>query len=244
MGSIFEALGRQAGKAMKKGQWIYRSVFGTEEEAIEAEQILGQELDHQLRSQSQLLDDEVLQNKIQEMGSELSACLGDNKRQFRFNIVRSHEINAFALPGGYIYFTSGLIKAGKFKTAEIAFIMAHEIGHVVRGHPFDRVLAQSSIGFISKITRAGGALGRLAQPVLMKLLRSNYSQTQELDADLFAVQLMSAAGYDPEFGASSLDRLRQLNKEAPKLFNYFSTHPEIEERIREVNFYRRKYWKN
>lgn len=240
MSSIFYKLGEKAGRSLKKGQWLYKSVFGTEEEAIKAEFILGQELAYKLESQIDRTADPEQERRVQSVGRELADRLTNGTRRWRFSLLPSDEINAFALPGGFIYATQALLQTCRLSRQEIAFVLGHEIGHVVRGHPFDRVLADSSLKVVTRLGRAGGLAGNLAKQTLTKLLRSRYSQDQELDADLFGLRLMVSAGYHPAGAITALRKLKDTASHQPAPLQYFASHPAIDQRVRELEYHIRR----
>jgi len=240
MSSLFYKLGKKAGRSLKKGQWIYKSVFGTEEEAIESEYILGQEMARRLTREFETGTSAENFSRFKALGRQAAARLTNSQRRWAFHVIPSSEVNAFALPGGFIFSTSALLSNGDLSEDELMFILGHEIGHVVRGHPFDRVLANSSIKMVSRIGRAGGVVGNLARETLVSLIRSNYSQDQELDADLFGARLMASAGYHPDYAISALKKIQSQASSESSDFHYFSTHPPLERRIKEIEYYIRR----
>ncbi len=240
MSGIFYKLGEKAGRSLKKGQWIYKSVFGSEEEGIRAEYILGQELTRRITQQAAGTVDPRQREHISDIGQRLSSRLSNQQRKWQFHVLPSPEVNAFAFPGGFIFATDTLLQVADMNEEELAFILGHEIGHVVRGHPFDRVMANSSLKVISRLGRAGGIAGNLAKQTLTRLLHSNYSQDQELDADQFGVQLMASAGYSPYAALDALQKLARTSGSDGLRFHYFSTHPRIEDRLREIEYHIRR----
>ena len=240
MSSLIYKIGEKAGRSLKKGQWIYKSVFGSEGEGIRAEYILGQELTHRIIQQTEGTVDPNKREFVRDIGQRLSGRLSNQQRKWQFNLLPSPEVNAFAFPGGFIFTTDTLLEVADMREAELAFILGHEIGHVVRGHPFDRVMADSSLKVISRLGRAGGIAGNLAKQTLSNLLRSNYSQDQELDADLFGVQLIVSAGYRPYAALNALQKLARTSGSEGRRFHYFSTHPRIGDRLREIQYHIRR----
>jgi len=240
MDDLFRYLGRKAGKAYKKGRWYFQSVLGSEEEAIKAERLVGEELSAEIRHSGGISPDDEQREVVHGIGSHLAARLTNPHLRFQFDVISSGEYNAFALPGGFIFTTSNLMRLYTSRREELAFILAHEIGHVVRGHPFDRVLAMHSLNLLGRIGHTGGILGNLAASTLRELLEKGYSREQELEADGFAVRLMDAAGFDPLCAEDSIRRLAETGGDESDMFEYFSTHPGREDRIREIRYqYRR-----
>lgn len=234
MEQLFVKLGRKAGKTWIKGRWAFQSIFGTEEEGIDAEQRLGAELNAEMRQEVSLISDTSLQSDITSIGAQLTARLTKSQREYHFYGIQSSDINAFALPGGFIYIAAGLLNLPNLLTHELAFILGHEIGHVHNGHPFDRLLAQTSLNLFSRIKSAGSILGNAAKTLSMNLIRSNYSQEQELEADWFGVRMLHSAGYDVNAAVNALQMLHESKGKETVDFHYFSTHPSIEKRISEI----------
>jgi len=211
MEKIFRYLGRKAGQTYSKGRWIYNTLFGSEPEAIQAEYLMGRELARRYNSDVHLAH-ESTQQVVQEIGDRLTERLTNPERKFHFHAIRSDDINAFALPGGFIYITDSLLHLYNSHEDEIAFVLGHEIGHVVLRHAFDRLLAQTSTKFISRIGRARSIFGNIAKKVVTQLIESQYSQSQELEADRFAIRLTKSANYDTEHAVSALNTLRNASQ--------------------------------
>jgi len=236
MEKLIKTLGRKAGKTYVKGRWAFQSIFGTEEEGIAAERQMGKELNAQMQHQVTLVNDRVLQRDIRDIGHGLAERLTHSRRDYHFYGIQSQDVNAFALPGGFIYIATGLLRLPNITNHELAFVLGHEIGHVHCGHPFDRLLAQTSLNLISKTGRAGSLLGNVAKNASVNLIKSNYSQDQELEADWFGVRLLHSAGYDVNAATAALRILRNSQGQETVGFHYFSTHPSIEKRISEIRY--------
>jgi len=230
MEKFFRYLGRKAGQTYSKGRWVYRSLFGSDEEALRAEYLMGRELASRF-SKDVIPGGSELQQLIDEIGLQLTDRLTNDIRRFTFKVFQSEEINAFALPGGFIFITNSLIQTFDKDRQKLAFVLGHEIGHVVLGHAFDRLLAQTSTRIISRVWTAKSIFGNVTRNLLSRLIERQYSQEQELDADAFALKLMDSASYDITAAEQSLGLLQRENQENQSLSSYFSTHPAIEERI-------------
>src|SRR5205823_6424711 len=119
----------------------------------------------------------------------------------RFVAVRAPEINAFALPGGYVFVTRRLLDFSRWDHAELAFVLGHEMGHVVKRHAIERLMANALFGGIAARLPVGGAVLRPHVAALLStLLRQGYSREQELEADAFGARVAHAAGFDPVAG--------------------------------------------
>ncbi len=235
MEKIFRYIGRKAGQTYSKGRWVYKTLFGSEKEAIRAEYVMGRELARYYNT-SVYSADKDYQKLVDTVGSQLANRLTNADRQFHFHSIHRDEINAFALPGGFIYITDALVKVYNNDENKMAFVLGHEIGHVVLRHAFDRLLAQTSTKLISRIGSTSSIFGTVAKNVVTHLVSSQYSQSQELDADRFALQLMKSAKYPVDQAVSALEILRTNSETSSTVLPYFSTHPAVGKRIQEIKY--------
>ena len=165
--------------------------------------------------------------------------------QYRVTILNSPVVNAFALPAGYVYVTRGLLALADSE-AELAGVLAHEIGHVTARHTAQRysrtLLAQGILGLLGQATQGTqlGGLAEIAAPAALIALQG-FSREHEHEADLLGVQTMARAGFDPNAMASFLDKLQAKTALDSRLagqaassgggFDLFSTHPRTPERV-------------
>ena len=233
MSGFFYNLGRKVGPKVRKAQWVWQSITGGEAAAIKTENQVGRDLAQEVRKRLKPEQVPEIEQQVSQIGFRLSACVVNRSRTFNFELVDGAEPNAFALPGGFIFINMALIKLCDANTDELAFIIAHEMAHVIRGHAMNRIISNSAIKAASRAIRVRGAVSGWVQKVGIKFLESTYSQSMESEADKLAVHLMNAADYNPKASIDLLDRLASLvvpEKEL-SLGNYFSTHPAFEERI-------------
>ncbi len=235
MEKFFINLGRKLGTTVNKGRWYYKSLFGNEEEALQAEYVMGKELAANIGRELKIDNDPSLQSLLDEIGGKLIEKVINKQRKFKFNVVSTNDINAFALPGGFIFITNGLLNKIKLNKNEIAFVLSHEIMHVVLKHPINRILADYSTQIISNIVIKGGTLGLIAKQILSSLLRSSYSQDNEFEADSYAVRLMYSAGFDPQAAKTFLAKLEEISPENLPIYNYFLSHPPLEDRTEKID---------
>lgn len=235
MDKLFINLGRKLGSSVNKGKWYYKSILGSEEEALKAEHVMGKELAAKIGLDMEICDDPALQALLDEIGGKLIKKVVNKQRIFRFSVVLTQDINAFALPGGFIFVTVALLNKTKLNKDEIAFVLSHEIMHVVLKHPINKIIADYSTQIISNIVLRGGALGTIANQALASLLKNSYSQDNELEADNYAVRLMKSAGFDPQGAETLLAKLEKKSPENLPIYNYFSTHPPLDERIKKIS---------
>jgi predicted Zn-dependent protease len=234
---LFYNLGKMVGPHVRKAKWIWQSITGSEADAIRVEHEVGQDLVREIRHQLELDPEPQAGQMLNEVGSRLAACVANKLRKFSFETVKGTEPNAFALPGGFIFVTRSLLELCEWKADEVAFILGHEMGHVIRGHAMDRLISSSAIAVGSRATPIRGPLAGWLRRVGVKFLESAYSQDLELEADTLGARLAIAAGCDPHAPAQLLSRLSELSQPANRfsLGNYFSSHPAFELRIHNVN---------
>jgi Zn-dependent protease with chaperone function len=236
MSKFFYNLGRKASPHVRKAKWIWQSVAGSQADAVKAEYDLGILLAAELRQNLTPAPDPIAKKLIAGVGQKLTARLTSKLRRFSFEVVMAREPNAFALPGGFIFVTTPLLDICGHDPDQIAFILAHEMAHVIKSHAINRIISDSAISIGSKAARIRGPLAGWIKTTGIKLLQSSYSQDMELEADAFAARLIKAARFDPAAGQKLLAHLQQLKNPPTKLDlgAYFSTHPPITLRIQKL----------
>ncbi|MBH52802.1 MAG: hypothetical protein CMI18_00445 [Opitutaceae bacterium] len=227
MDGFFEGLGKKAGETYNKSRWLYDSLLGTEAESITSEYKLGRQMSKEITAESNLVKIDF----IDVLYKRLTAWINSPHR-FTCAVIRSSEVNAFVLPGGFIFLTDAIVEHCKHNENELAFIIAHEMGHVVKGHTFNRMVAEHSIQVVSKWIRAGGLLEAAAKQVALKFLKMQYSRDNEHEADDFGIRLAKAAGCDPKGAVRMFERLKALGES--DIPEYFSTHPSFDSRIAQI----------
>jgi predicted Zn-dependent protease len=194
--------------------------------------------------------DPALQAYVDEIGASLAAVSELPDLEFTFTLLNSEVANAFALPGGYVYITRGLMTLAE-NEAEMAGVLGHEIGHVTARHAAQRQTQATGAGLLATLGTIGAAIlggetaGRLAQQVAgvgAQAYVASYSREQELEADMLGIRYLARAGYDPQAmatflkkldDASSLDRAIE-GQEGDPAASWFATHPRTLERVEEV----------
>ena len=148
MGGLFYSLGRLAGPHVRKARWTWYWATGTEADSIEAEYEVGLDLAAEVRKQ--FVPEPQKSELIGEIGAKLAGHIAKKQRRFSFEAIKDGPPNAFALPGGFIFITSSLMELCEFNSDEIAFILGHEMSHVIRGHAIERIITNSAISFGAK----------------------------------------------------------------------------------------------
>tara|TARA_R110002072_G_scaffold19040_4_gene70539 strand:- start:2074 stop:3609 length:1536 start_codon:yes stop_codon:yes gene_type:complete len=185
-------------------------------------------------------DNAPLNRYVTSIGELLVATSELPDLQFTFTLLDTDVVNAFALPGGYVYVTRGLLALANDE-AELAGVMAHEIGHVTARHSAQRygsnVLA--SVGQMALGVLLGGQAAQLGGSIAAPTLQA-FSREQEFEADTLGVRYLSRAGFDPQAMGSFLNNLQAKsrldatlagNPDVADSFDIMQTHPRTADRV-------------
>ncbi len=176
-------------------------------------------------SQLPLLEDTVVTSFVTRLGESLATRTSRADLGWRFTVVNSSMVNAFALPGGFIYVTRGLMENSE-QLEELAGVMAHEVGHVELRHP-TKQMEKSAHRDVARV---------IAVQVAADAASAQYSQGEETQADSEAVGITYRAGFDPAGLPAFLRRLLARRAEQPTPIEaFFSTHPTDEARVAALN---------
>ncbi len=206
----------------------------------------GRQYHQQIVERYGIYDDPVLQQYVDRVGRELAANSHRAHLDFTFTVLDSPDINAFALPGGYVYVTRGIM-AYLDSEAELAGVLGHEIGHVTARHSVRQQAGQFASGLLSiLVTAATGSadLGNLSQTIGSGIVRG-YGREHELEADRLGAEYLHRSGYDPENMLEVIGVLkdqeiyerelaRRENREPNIYHGVFSTHPRNDDRLQTV----------
>jgi predicted Zn-dependent protease len=200
---------------------------------------IGRGADPQIIRQFGYYRNPALQNYVDGVGQKLARVCRRNDIAYHFTVLDTDMENAFAVPGGYIYITRGLL-AMMNNEAELAGVLGHEVGHVV-GHDSATLMSQSMIAQIAVLAGAAGAAGGGTSPELAaatgQLFNSimlGYSREKEYRADEQSVEYVIKAGYDPMQMAAFLRTLSFSSQGYTGAQQYLTTHPYIFDRISRV----------
>lgn len=188
--------------------------------------------------------DRVWSEYVREIGLELASHSEMPDLPWTFTVLNDTQVNAFALPGGYVYITRGLLALASDE-AEMAGVLSHEIGHVTARHTAQRYsstvatnIGLQVLGVLSKSAGVGGAENLAA--VGAELALKSYSRDQELESDMLGVRYMTRAGYDPDAMSSFFEKLSAHQRieglmagdpNAAEKHNILATHPRTADRI-------------
>ena len=200
---------------------------------------MGREADQQIVAQMGLYGDDEAQDYVQWLGGELAARSERPNLPWTFRVLDDPVVNAFALPGGYIYVTRGIM-AHLNNEAELVSVLGHEIGHVTARHGVNQMSKQQLFGI-------GMGLGSILSPELasvanlasqgLGLLFLKYSRDDERQADELGLRYSVRGGWDPREGPAVFTVLRRVGEAAgaSRIPSYMSTHPDPDARVRNMS---------
>jgi predicted Zn-dependent protease len=203
---------------------------------------LGEELHKQLQKEQKIVQDPLLARYVQRLGEQLARLSRRPDLDYRFFIIEDPTVNAFALPGGYVYVHTGLLATAESES-ELASVLGHEIGHIVARHGLKNFKRAQKYQFLVGLINLGiGAIGgqstaarigQTASQLLAAGIFTKHSRDAEREADFLGLHTMYAAGYDPRGMVSMFEKLEQISRRNPDLLGaVFRTHPPASERIR------------
>jgi predicted Zn-dependent protease len=199
---------------------------------------IGKEADKDIIRVFGFLNDKALQGYVNEIGQKLIKSIKDPVFEYHFKVVDSPEVNAFALPGGYIYITRGML-AHINSEAELAVILGHEIGHVTSHHAVSQMnksIASALLtiaGLIASqdIRKEAGAWVTITTQLSQHIL-SGYGREAEMQSDELGIIYAHSSGYDPRVMKDFFRKLKARERFAGAGYHGFlATHPDTIERI-------------
>lgn len=214
----------------------------SEDEEIEQ----GRSFHQQVIAEYGVYDDPELQQYVNAIGQDLAARSHRANLEFTFTVLDSPQINAFALPGGYVYITRGIMAYLDSK-AELAGVLGHEIGHVTARHSVRQQSGQMASTLLSVLisaTTGQSGLGDLSNQLGTGIVRG-YGREHELEADRLGAEYLHLSGYDPEIMLEVIGVLKDqevyeqelAKKEGrePNIYHgVYSTHPRNDDRLKTV----------
>ncbi len=205
---------------------------------------LGNDASSQVEKQFPILNDADATRYVANVGQRLVAAIPAQYREpafnYRFKVVNTSDINAFALPGGPMYVNRGMIEAAK-NEGEMAGVMAHEISHIALRHATAQATKQNSvgnqlgtIGLILGGAILGGQTGAQLGAIGAAAWMTKYSREYETQADTLGAQIMTNAGYDPRDLANMFKTISQ-QEGANRTPQWLSDHPDPGNRYENIN---------
>jgi predicted Zn-dependent protease len=182
--------------------------------------------------------DPKLERMVAKVVGSLTVVSANPTQTYRITILNSPNVNAFALPGGYLYITRGLLALAN-DSAELAAVIAHEMGHVTANHGLQRQQLEAEEGLATKVVSdvLGDSPTAKAALIRGKLRLAQFSRNQELEADAIGIKSIGEAGYDP-FAAgrflqsmSAYTDFRSISGATDASLDFLATHPNTPQRI-------------
>jgi beta-barrel assembly-enhancing protease len=209
------------------------------------ERRLGESIMREIRADRDFYDDAEATDYLNNLGNRLVSRSPDSRQEFDFFLIRDNQINAFALPGGFIGINTGLILSAQSES-ELASVIAHEIAHVTQRH-IARMIAQQKQNSVIALASLAAALllSRVSGPAAEAAMafgqagaiqgQLNFTRENERDADRVGLQILDQAGFDPHAMSIFFERLQRATRiyegGAP---SYLRTHPLTFERIADI----------
>jgi beta-barrel assembly-enhancing protease len=195
------------------------------------ERTIGEDVSAKIRERFGVVQDPAVHKYVTLVGTALAQQTERPRLAWTFVVLDTDGVNAFASPGGFVHITRGALGLVK-NEAELAGVLSHEIGHVVRKHTVNAIQKNKAVA--AGVSQAGGGrselLERMANQAYAMVLENGFDRGDELDADRVGVQVALKLGYAPALG-DFLARLDERNKDQAERNGLFASHPETAERI-------------
>jgi len=217
----FDKIGKGLQVAKKANDAIY-----TESE----KQQLGAEVSAKIRKKFGVVQDPAVHRYVTLVGGVLARVSKKPDYTWRFIVLDTDAVNAFAAPGGYIHITKGCL-ALVANESELAGVLGHELTHVVEDHT---IKALSKAGFVdtaASATGKGNAISSALVDQVTNIALSGFGRGEELESDREGLDLAAKAGYQPDGLRVFLQRLADRNKSSSEKRGLFASHPQMQERL-------------
>jgi predicted Zn-dependent protease len=205
--------------------------------SIDKEVALGRQMAAEIDRSAKFVNDPLITEYVNRVGQNL-ALHSDIKMPLTIKVIDSNTVNAFTLPGGFLYMERGVIEAAD-NEAELAGVMAHEIGHAAARHGVEQASKGELANYLSIplifVGGWGGYIARQAIGLAVPLGFLKFSRGDEKEADRLGAQYLWASGYDPHALVTFFEKLEAKEKKKPgTIAKVFSTHPMTSDRVKEV----------
>ena len=230
LGKLGKALGKADDAAAKaqKLKAMYDSLVFTDAE----EQQLGQQVSDKLRVRYGVVQDKAVHKYVTLVGTVLAQASSRPNLPWKFIVLDTDGVNAYAAPGGFIHITRGALSLLQSES-ELADVLGHEIAHVTEKHTIKAIQQGKLVALTAEMTR-NQIMSAVADKSYEILFEGAYDRGQELDADEKGVALANKAGYAPGGLGAFLARLDERNKNNPDRNGLFASHPATKERIEKL----------
>jgi len=200
---------------------------------------MGQQINKQVLAQYKVSKNEIYRQRVNDIGAKLARVSERQDIPYKFEVVESKDVNAFTIPGGYVYTTTALME-NVANDDELAAVLAHEIGHIAARHAAKKI--QTAMGYNVLMATVYALEGEklkerwrdisLATNVTFELVSLGYSRRDEIAADLLGLNYLKKSGYDPYAMISFFEKLKRIENEKPvKWMVFLRSHPYLDDRI-------------
>jgi len=220
----------QIGSVLKKAQQFHDLEITDEDE-----QKIGAAVSEKIRQRYGVVQDPAIHKYVTLVGNVLAQHSERPQLAWKFIVLDTDGVNAFASPGGIVHITRGALGLIKSE-AELAGVLAHEIGHVAHKHTVNAIKKNKTVtlGTSETLSNRAPFVDKLANKAYEMVLENKFDRGDELDADQASVAYTQKAGYAAGTLADFLARLDDRNKNQPERNGLFASHPETKERIDKV----------
>lgn len=198
---------------------------------------MGAQLSDQVRQQEKVLQDPQIQQYLDEIGARLAAVAPRQDVTYQFEVIDAPDtVNAFALPGGYLYVYTGLMKLCE-NEAELASVMAHEIAHVAAHHHGESLTRQYGVQILRDLVLGenAGTAARVTADLVGTGVMMRYSRENEREADWLGMNMLVRAGYNPDAMVSFMRKLVAADQQGGgRMLPLFASHPPTQERLQSL----------
>jgi predicted Zn-dependent protease len=202
---------------------------------------VGREVEKAVLEKYELSSDPVYINRVNSIGGKIASSSDRKDVEYRFGVVESEDVNAFALPGGSVYVTTALLKEVD-SDDELASVIGHEVGHISARHPAKRLESQLGYSFLVNLayildTRSANIKNKAweditaATNVTFSLITLGYSRRDEILADRLGAIYAKRAGYSARAAVTFMEKLAAKEKRTPEWLVFTRSHPYAKDRI-------------
>lgn len=198
---------------------------------------LGKEVVKEIESTETVLNNAQVQNYVSIIGNKIAKVCDRKDVKYTFKVLDNEEINAFACPGGFIYIYKGLMKKMD-NEAQLAAVLAHEVGHVVARHSVKRLQAIYGYSIVMEVA-LGDKMSNAARQMIdaaTGVVLLGYGRENEYQADEYGILYAKKAGYNPRGMIQVFEKFKQMEGQPPNTFQkLLMSHPPASDRISNGN---------
>ncbi len=198
----------------------------------QTELAMGKNLAEQIAREEPLVKDQRILSYVRDIGTKVARFSDRTNLAYHFNVIDDDTLNAFALPGGYVFVNRGLVS--RTSRDELAFVLGHEIGHICARHSLKRMQVALGVNLLFDLALKDpeSAYLRRGLNIVYQAVSSGYSRQDELLADTLGATYAFRSGFDPRAAVTMIEKLKNESSQAPIVF--LSSHPTPDTRIKNL----------